>query len=552
MLSHLFFSAWSQIQINGWCLRSQILVLQISLRQRSAKCPNCKMLSEKIHSRYVRTLSDLPCAGLAVKIHFSVRRFFCTNPYCHRVTFTEQFSNLTPRYARRTTRLLEKQHRVGYELGGEPGKRILNLFEVPISGDRLLSFIREGSEKAIPETRILGVDDWAFRRGQVYGTILVDLERSRTIDLLPDRETATLANWLHQHPEVMVVSRDRSQAYIEGIRQGAPQAIQVADRFHLLQNLLDALKRMIERRPKELREAERQIALVLSRRGIEDPPSKPATREENDQFSQGGAQTKVIDSGENQPSFRKLRFAEVKQLQQQGLSQREIARRLGLARRTIQRYFSLDQFPARSQAPQSTSKATPYMPYLKKRWDEGCRTGTLLFQEIRSQGFKGSYAGLWRMVTKFPKNPVVGSSIQPRDGWHRWSPNQAAWLLLSKPEALSAKQAIAREVLCQISLTAEIAYPLVQKFTEMVREQQAEKLGEWMDQAENSGIQELKRFSKGLRNDFAAVKAALEYPWSNGPVEGQVNRLKLIKREMYGRAKFDLLRRRVLGVSVPP
>jgi transposase len=488
---------------------------------------------------------------LAVRINFTVRRFFCTSSSCRRVTFTEQFGDLASRYACKTKRLLEKQRRVGFELGGEPGKRILTLFEVPISGDRLLDLVREAPENTTPDPRVLGVDDWAFRRGQVYGTILVDLERRCTVDLLADRETETLASWLHKHPGVAIITRDRSQAYIEGIRQGAPQAIQVADRFHLLRNLLDALKRMFEHRPKELREAEKQSTLVLSQ-PVKDPPSNPSAQEANDDLSPSGATTQAPNSKESQLSFREIRFTQVKELQKEGLSQREVARRLGLARGTINRYFSLDHLPAKSSVPQSTSKVAPYLPYLQKRWDEGYRTGTALFQEIRSQGFQGSYSSLWRALVKFPRNVGLPPSNLVMDGWHRWSPNQAAWILLSKPEALSPKQEIVREILCQNSTAAATAYPLVQKFAQMVRERQPEKLNEWIGEAENSQIPELKRYAKGLQNDYEAVKAALEYPWSNGPVEGQVNRLKLIKREMYGRAKFDLPRRRVLGMPVPP
>lgn len=551
MLARLLFPAWSHIRIENWCLERQTLIIDISLRSRRAECPDCKTSSEKIHSRYIRKLSDLPCTGLAVRINFAVRRFFCTSTSCPRVTFAEQFTDLAPRYGRKTKRLLEKQCRVGYELGGEPGKRILTLFEVPMSGDRLLDLVRAAREETIPEPRVLGVDDWALRRGQVYGTILVDLERRCTVDLLPDRETETLARWLHQHPGVGIITRDRSQAYIEGIRQGAPQAMQVADRFHLLRNLFDALKRMFERRPKELREAEKKIASVISQ--LEnDLPNNTSPQDEGDDLSPSGTIPRAPNSKESLSTFRELRFSEVKELQIQGLSQREIARRLGMARGTISRYFSVMQLPAKSAVPQCTSKVTPYLPYLQKRWDEGCRTGTSLFQEIQSQGFRGSYSSLWRALTKFPKNAIMPSSNPVVDGWHRWSPNQAAWLLLSRPEALSPKQEIAREILCRISTAAEMAYPLVQNFAQMVRERQSEKLNAWIEKAENSKIPELKRFAKGLQNDYEAVKAALEYPWSNGPVEGHVNRLKLIKHQMYGRAKFDLLRRRVLGMPVPP
>jgi transposase len=525
----------SNVSLLGWQENSGTLILQIKLVCQKSRCPDCQHLSVRVHSRYKRRFFDLPVAGLPVEFVWCVRRFFCDNPDCIRRTFAEQYPKMVDRYARKTNRLRLLLQQFGFELGGEAGKRVTQMLGTPVSGDYLLNLVRTTAEKSNPPTRFLGVDDWAIRKRHSYGTILVDLERRIPIDLLSDREAATLANWLKAHPEVEVISRDRGQAYINGIVAGAPGAIQVADRFHLLMNLKEAVQRMFEKRLGELRKVEKQLL-------------QAATENEITTDTNPTAPTVDLHPPQDPKTWKQLRFEQVKELQQQGVGQRAVARKMGLNRRTVRRYFELDQLPPRASLPPMISSAFPFLPYLEKRWREGQQNRKQLLAEIRKQGFQGSYASVWRITSKFPETTMkpVQTTVS------RWSPRQAAWLLVCEPDKLTEENIRKMTCLCDHSPSALVAYPLVQRFGQMVREGGAQDLDDWLKDAEESKITELKRFAEGLRSDYGAVKAALLLPWSSGQVEGQVNRLKLIKRQMYGRAGFQLLRRRVLGSPLPP
>jgi len=251
-----------QLRLDWIDLENQTLHLVLSPTSLHAVCPDCCQESVRIHSRYTRKPADLPCSGFAVQLHLSIRRFFCDNPACPRRTFTERLPNIVASFARRTNRLVEAQRAIGFSDGGEAGARLTTKLGMPTSPDTLLRMINAAPEFEATRPRVLGVDDWAMRKRHSYGTILVDLERHQVVDLLPDRKPETLAHWLSEHPGVEIISRDRGQEYIDGIAQGAPQVIQVADRFHLLQNLLEVVERLFKRMPNELRLAAAQCSGV--------------------------------------------------------------------------------------------------------------------------------------------------------------------------------------------------------------------------------------------------------------------------------------------------
>jgi transposase len=394
----------------------------------------------------------------------------------------------------------------------------------------------------------LGVDDWAWCKGQRYGTILVDLERHRVIDLLADRSAETLATWLKAHPGIEIVSRDRALEYINGISQGAPAAIQVADRWHLLRNLKDVLVGILEQNRACLYAAASEPEAVSEPTPIMEADSIPVALD-----------TATLTKAEQRKAAtrerRLARYQTVMNLREQGVETRAMARQLRMSRKTIKRYLTAGGFPEMAQRRKRKSVLDPYLPYLAQRWVAGCRNGAQLYREIAANGFTGSrpLVGRWAAKRRKEDPKPVAPHDPPAKPKHRgirpWSAQHAVWLLLKEPESLSAERRAALERMLAASATLRSAHGFAQTFIQIIRGRLAEALEPWLKAVVESKLPPLTGFAGSLTKDINAVLAALSLPWSNGQVEGQVNRLKLIKRQMYGRAKFDLLRLRVLAYS---
>jgi transposase len=430
---------------------------------------------------------------------------------------------------------------LAFDAGGEAGERLLRALGTPVSHDTLLRLIRNEPEKEMKTPRVLGIDDWAKRKGQSYGTILVDLEAHEPVDLLPDRSAELVAEWLEAHPGVEIISRDRGVEYIKGANEGAPDAIQVADRWHLLKNIRDALKQMLETRRACLKAAA-------------DQPDKDMAEQKNKESTSAMGElsdsTRKLTKAEKRTLERRARRQEryetVKELYKLGVSKSEIGRRLGLDFRTVAKYIKADECPIYAGGRSGSSLLAPYMDYMTRRWDEGCHNATRIWREIRKQGFDGSRRIVGEWATEKRKSASASASVALPEKIVPWSASRASWLLIKQGVDLTDEDRQALERMKQADEKVAEAYDLGQRFTEMVRERQHEALLPWLEDATNSGIEALKQFAKGIKQDLAAVTNALALPWSNGQTEGQVNRLKLIKRQMYGRANFDLLRKRVL------
>lgn len=404
------------------------ITLVVHTTARCAPCPRCHRASLRVHSRYARAVTDLPWHGIAVKLELRTRRFRCQNSLCVQSIFCERLPRVVARYARKTVRLNAALELIGFVIGGEAGARLARELGLTVSPDTLLRRLRQSLPEVNPTPRIIGVDDFAFRRGQRYGTLLVDLERRCPIDLLPDREAETLSAWLKAHPGIEVVSRDRSRAYASGIAEGAPGAVQVADRWHLLKNLREALEQFLKR--------------VLPTKG---------------------------------------------------------KRTRGAAR------------------PPEEQERAP------NKWTEQSRIRLLPHLLRCGSGLTSNSAPPLRL-------PL---------------PREAAWMLLH-PERVKEEERMVVERLCRLFPGLKAAQALALDFARIARQRTAEGLPAWLRAAARSELKEFVGFARGISEDFEAVKNALTYEWSNGQLEGQVNRLKMIKRQMYGRAKFDLLRARVL------
>lgn len=556
-------------------ISSKGMTLELIACRSAVPCPNCARLSHRIHSHYVRTLADLPWQEKAVCIRLHARRFFCTNGQCKTHIFTERFPEFIVPYGRRTLALHQALHLIGLALGGRAGARLAQGLKMRVARDSILRALRRWPEeissyKESNGLRIVGIDDWAFRKGQRYGTIFCDLERHRVLDLLPDRSAESAAAWFRAHPDIQIISRDRGGIYAQAAREGAPQAIQIADRFHLLKNLGDMLQRLIDRHHGSVRQAEKEIL----RKTV--TPIQVATVNENQEIQ--GTKTPESSSPSSAPStnryeaekvFRRqrrlARYEKVVSLHQQGLGSKRIARQLGMSRVTVRRYLHAGEFPEVAPKRPPVKEINAYREQLRERWEQGCRNGMALWREIRQQGFTGSEGPVYQLLKQWRmelpadeqlslRSPPCSRSSPPKTVWA--SPRQIMWLLLypeaslaqvEKREGASRAQQ-QREMLETLpKLCPEIAAVThrCHEFIGMVCQRQPERLDMWLKQALAEGEPELTQFAKGILKDYAAVKAALQFEWSNGQVEGQVNRLKMIKRQMYGRANFDLLRLRV-------
>ncbi len=526
------------------------IVLVARTRRCSAPCPLCGQPATRVHSWYTRALRDLPWQGVAVRMELHTRRWFCDHPSCPRRIFAERLPTVAAPFSQRTTRLATIVLIFGVAVGGAPGARLLAELGIPISGATLL---RTVMATAIPDAgmpHVLGVDDWCRRKGRTYGTIFVDMEQHRPIDLVPGREAAPLAQWLGSHPSVATICRDRAGAYADGARQGAPHAVQVADRWHLMKNLGEALERLLQRHHPALTATartltERARATVTPTQGapIEEVPTV-LTRAKREQ--------------QERRERRLARYEAVRDLHQQGVAVRAIACQLHIGRRLVRQYLAAPAFPERAPNRPRRTLLTPYEPYLRLRWEAGCQNAAALWRELCVQGFTGSASFVrqqvrhWRATPGRPGKPTRrprGSrqetpSISPPV--RVLSPRQAIWLFLRDAADLTAAQRAYRAELLEYCPEIASALPLVAEFQRLVRTRDQPALTAWLATAESSGLREFREFAAGLRRDYAAVEAAVTSEWSSGQVEGQVTRLKLVKRSMYGRAGFPLLRQRYL------
>jgi transposase len=546
------FPAVPPLHLDAWHMddAERRLTLQVTSTRALVDCPVCQLPTRRIHSRYVRTVADLPWGPWRVVLHLHVRKFFCANGRCTRHIFTERLAPLVAPWARRTRRLVHWLAHVALALGGRAGVRLSCALGLPISRHTLLRLLRRLPLPAYPTPQVLGVDDWAYKKRQTYGTVLIDLERRRPLALLPDREAKTLALWLQAHPGVGVITRDRSRAYADGAQQGAPEAIQVADRFHLLQNLAEALDQVFNAHGHILaavNEALHQAPVAQPDGTVAvpvPPPSSPRT-----------AQALAHQRQAQQRALHQQIWA----FHQQGWPAWAIAQQLGIGKNTVFRYLHTATLPERKRrADRGRSILTPYHAYFLERWNAGHRDAVRLFRELQQRGYAGSYPTVARYAQRLRQ--VQGQAPRQRrprqtlpavaePAARHLTARRATWLVLRRPERLDKDEAALLAQLHAQHPELPAAIALAQNFAQLVRERRPEQLDPWLARAAGSSLTPLQRFAKGIRNDYEAVKAGVTLPWSNGPVEGQINRLKMLKRQMFGRAKLDLLQQRFLRAA---
>ena len=407
---------------------------------RSACCPYCRSVSRRIHSRYRRTLADLPCGGETICLRVLVRRFFCGNPHCQRRTFAEPLLDFALRYARRTNAYVQAQTRMGQAVGSRPGVRLAQHLAMPTSATTLLRLERNAPPPVRATPRVLGVDDWAFRKGHNYGTILYDLEQHHVVDLLADRTPQTLATWLQEHPGVEIVSRDRAEAYACGIRQGAPDAKQVTDRWHLVKNLGQALERLLDAQRPALKQALQPETVATSEvASLPDANLAHTSRAASTFRPQCRQEARLQQEKHQRRQSRVERYEEVRSLFAQGWNISAISQHLNLARKTVRKLAAASTFPERKERAPRPCQIDAYKAHLQKRWQEGCHTGATLYAEIREQGYTGGYTIVREFLSTLRQQPTPQQQ-QPRE---KVSQRQVAmWCLRRETERTARQQTI--------------------------------------------------------------------------------------------------------------
>ncbi|MFD9573468.1 ISL3 family transposase [Streptomyces sp. NPDC059982] len=489
------------------------------------RCPGCRARARRVHSCYERCLAERPLSGKKLLVRLRVRRFFCDRATCQRRTFVEQVSGLSERYRRSSLGLKGWLRQVAVELGGRAGERLCRRMHLVAGRTQLLELL---DPPTVPERspRVLGVDEFAFRKGRTYGTLLVDVEAGRVVDVLPDRTSETFAAWLRDHPGAEIICRDRATAYTRAIKEAAPDTVEVADRWHLLQNLAAAVEKTCH-----------QHRACLRKRADEETAGIPAAPPLMQLPLHELPRTPILERTRH-------RHADVHKLVAAGWTTSAIARRLNLDRKTVRRFrdTDLDQLLASAHERRPVGVLEPFKPYLNTRFTEslGQVSGSQLFLEIRERGYHGS-----RQVVRKHLAALRVGNVEPVRA-DIPSPRQIIGWIMRPQDTLPPD--LARRLLDVRIACPDIARAcdLARAFAELLQNWRGFLLTEWIRQAEQDAPKPVSGFAGFLRGDLNAVTAGLTLHWSSGVVEGHVNKVKTIKRAMYGRASFRLLRIRIL------
>ncbi|MFD6952985.1 MULTISPECIES: ISL3 family transposase [unclassified Nocardiopsis] len=504
--------------------------LRITARARATVgvCPRCGTGSARVHGRYERTVRDTAVGGAEVVIRLRIRRFLCPEFACPAMTFAEQVPGLTCPHGRFSLPRKEAMTAIARALAGRAGARLARLLGMPVNRMTLLRSLRAlpGSELAAAPS-VLGVDDFALKRGNVYGTVLVDMNTHRPVDLLPGRTSATFAAWLEDHPGTQVICRDRSGSYADGARIGAPDALQVADRFHLWHNLTEVVDKTVRAHRACLDEA----PLPSAETEAAEPPDTPRPEARDANGRERRLVTRTIE-----------RHAAVHALLAEGASLNAISRQLGLVFRTVRRFaHAATPDELLIGALHRPTKLDDYKPYLARRWNEGCHNAAQLHEEIKAQGWTGCVRSVQRYMEAFRGQETVTPAPAPPP-----KPRHVTGWIMSHPQGLDPDDAVRLKAVLDQCPELDALARHVRNFAQMMVHREGHRLDGWITAASTERLPALGSFARSLSHDHAAVRAGLSLPHSSGAVEGTVNKIKMLKRQMFGRANFDLLRIRVL------
>jgi transposase len=524
--------------------------VRITARTRTASlaCRGCGAVSARVHDRYLRRLADLACGGRPVRIDLEVCRFCCANPVCPVATFAEQVPGLTAWYQRRTAGLRGLLEKVALALAGRAGARLTAALGAIVSRFTLIRLIRGLPDPPAGQVSVLGVDDVAKRKGHSYATVLMDMDSHRLIDMLPDREAGTFADWLRAHPGTEVICRDRGGAYARAARDAAPVAVQVADRFHVWQDLAEAVEKTVLACLAALSPPSPAPDTGQTAAAPDAAVPAPGAPAEPDGFRDSHGQQRRLVARHRE------RYTAVQALRAQGCSIREIARRLDLARNTVLKFAnaaSVDELLVKATS--RPGILDPFKPYLNQRWNQGITSGAVLHEEIRARGWTGGVLTVERYLRQFRTSdgrdrqaraqPQLAAPSAPRPP----KPRQVTRWIMTHPDHLASDDAASLARLLDASPALAAAAGHVRTFAAMMtRRQGLLALEDWLTAVEAADQPGLHSFAHGIRRDQQAVTAGLALPYSSGALEGKNCKIKYLKRLMYGRANFDLLRKMAL------
>ena len=491
-------------------------VIAVRASRSVGVCPSCGTVSRRVHSHYRRLVTDLPLSGRIVQLLVVARRFRCDAVLCGRQIFTERFAEgvLAPS-ARRTARVEFIVHHLGLALGGRPAACFAKRLSLPVSKDTLLRVVRRRSRPPVDPLRVIGIDDWAWRRNHRYASIICNLEKRRIAALLPDRELATAQAWLVAHPAISIVARDRGGGYGEAAARALPHAVQVADRWHLMENasraFLDAVRKSM-----------RQIRTVIGATTIDPKLLSAAERLQYEGYQR-----------------REETNAAILVLSKSGLPIKQIVRQTGHSRNLVRHVIRgerNDVFRTRQ------SSLDMHLPWLDDQWASGCRNGAELWRRLKAQGFRGSL----RVISEWATRRRRAERADTQNVRRIPSARTIARLMTVGRDLLTKAETVTVAALEAGVPTLVEAREIIAEFHMMIRRKLEAGLSSWIERA---GVSLVASFANGVVRDEVAVRAAITSPWSNGQTEGQITRLKLVRRQMYGRGKIDLLQARLISAE---
>ena len=511
--------------ISSEFIQGAVFIHAVTSKSHSC-CPSCFRKSKKIHSYKNRKIRDLPIGIFSGIINLKFRKFHCTNPDCKQKIFTERLDEI-PSYSRYSGRIRQIISSIAIETSANKTRHICKQLHIPVSSSSVLRMVHSLKIDTKSPVTVLGIDDWAIRKGMNYGTILIDMETNAVIDLLQGRDGAELKPFLSNHPEIKHVCRDRSSSYATAVKEILPDAVQVADRFHLVKNVSDCIYEVLKSNYKIIRKV-----------------FEPEQNSKTQSLARNMSDSKPEKSKPREDYYAEI-FLKVKEMRSKKKGYKTIAKQLKISRNTAKRYDFRDSPVVKSCSYQNNYHL--YMDQIQKMYADGCRN-SLIFKEIKKQGFSGSSTSLNLFINKnLGPKPKSNNTSYAGNNFSLSARKISIFLGMKNFKRIKSdlERELMRQLLRKSSLVRKLRKVYI-RFKEILKKASANRLQEWLHQVISLDIKQMSRLANGIKQDIDAVSNAISSSWSSGRVEGKINKLKTLKRQMYGRASLDLLRRKMI------